>query len=59
MEMAKPSNNVVEKPRRLGIRVDYDTYDALTRLADSEKRSISEIVRFAIADYLGNHSNQN
>lgn len=54
MEMAKPSNNVVEKPRRLGIRVDYDTYDALKQLADIKKRSISEIVRFAIADYLGN-----
>lgn len=52
MEMAKPSNNVAEKPRRLGIRVDYDTYDALKQLADSRKRSISEIVRFAIADYL-------
>lgn len=58
MEMAKPSNNVVEKPQRLGIRVDYDTYDALKQLADIKKRSISEIVRFAIADYLGNHSNQ-
>ena len=58
MEMAKPSNNVVEKPRRLGIRVDYDTYDALKQLADVKKRSISEVVRFAIADYLDNHSNQ-
>ena len=58
MEMAKPSNNVAEKPRRLGIRVDYDTYDTLKQLADIKKRSISEIVRFAIADYLGNHSNQ-
>lgn len=58
MEMAKPSNNVVEKPRRLGIRVDYDTYDALKQLADVKKRSISEIVRFAIADYLDNYSNQ-
>ena len=58
MEMAKPSNNVVEKPRRLGIRVDYDTYDALKQFADVKKRSISEIVRFAIADYLDNHSNQ-
>ncbi len=40
-----------KETKRITVSLDEDTEKMLEELADAEKRSISEIVRFAISDY--------
>ncbi len=37
---------------RLGLRVDDDTYESIRRLAESQHRKVSDIIREAIHRYL-------
>lgn len=37
---------------RLGLRVDDDTYESIRRLAESQHRNVSDIIREAIHRYL-------
>lgn len=37
-----------KKCKRVGIRVTADTYEALKRIADKEKVSVSDVIRVAI-----------